>query len=93
MQLLSRHEFVKSVDVWTRMLGFGGKMIQSVRRAELAQWPAHRGAGNAMTLRPIAVCSAMLDVKTVDLKDDSEGESSTVLVQASWRGQQLRSQR
>ena len=83
MQLLSRHEFVKSADVWTQMLGFGGKMIQSVRRAELAQWPAHQGAGNATTLRPIAVCSAMLDVKTADPKDDSEGESSMVLARAS----------
>ena len=75
------------------MLGSGEKTTHGAELVELAQWPAHRGAGSAMILRPIVVCSAMLDVKTADPKDGSEGESSMVLARASWRGPQLRSQR
>ena len=72
--------------------GSSEKTIHAVELAERALLQARQSAGSVMTLRPAVACSAMLDVKTADLKDDSEGEFNTVLARVFWLVRRLPSQ-
>ena len=81
---LFRREFVRNVDASIPMLGSGEKMIHAVRVAAPASLQAPRNVDSVTMLRPIVACLAMLDVKTADLKDDSEGEFDLVLAQGFW---------
>ena len=76
-----RHGFVKSVDAWILTPGSGERTNRAVKLAELVSSVDHPGADNVMMLRPTVACLAMLDVKTADPKDDSEGEFDLVLAQ------------
>ena len=84
VQPLYKHEFAKGADVSTPMLGFAGRTIHAAKLVELAESQAHRSAGSAMMQRPIVACSAMLDVKIADQKDDFEDEFNMVRAQVSW---------